>query len=378
MLTIHVKGQVMEAICCETLVADSINMLEVKFVFSNEWEGMKKTAQFTQENEETKETHTYDVLLDSSDIAPIPNEITAGVVKISVFGVLGAQRMTTAPLALPVKESGFMGDGETPIPPTPVLYQQLIEQINTTAETAAQEAAEKAVGDVMKNPPPIIMDVQELPTTDYRDGAFYRVRKATFYREGQPISNSVCHFVRALPQTGEPVTDDIYSMDSITAYYNTTTGSIYGYVTNSLSLSLGLGTEWTGWQPLALICDRGGWKYGGIIPNPAMIPAGRIIYLYLEDRVYYRGIKDWVEVADAKDLNAITGDLSDLETQDKSSLVAAINEAAKSGGSGGGGIDTEPVPDSEVIDLMARNDLMLAVRDFFGILADEEGNILEW
>ena len=38
------------------------------------------------------------------------------------------------------------------------------------------------------------------------------------------------------------------------------------------------------------------------------------------------------------DLREDIGDLDDLETEDKSNLVAAINEAAQSGGGGGGGV----------------------------------------
>ena len=38
------------------------------------------------------------------------------------------------------------------------------------------------------------------------------------------------------------------------------------------------------------------------------------------------------------DLKEDIGDLSDLETEDKSNLVAAINEAAQSGGGGGGSV----------------------------------------
>lgn len=42
------------------------------------------------------------------------------------------------------------------------------------------------------------------------------------------------------------------------------------------------------------------------------------------------------------DLKSAIGDLSDLDTEDKSSLVAAINEAAQSGGGGGGGTSPSP------------------------------------
>lgn len=46
--------------------------------------------------------------------------------------------------------------------------------------------------------------------------------------------------------------------------------------------------------------------------------------------------------SDADDLKSQIGDLSDLDTEDKSSLVAAINEAAQSGGGGGGGTSPSP------------------------------------
>lgn len=41
------------------------------------------------------------------------------------------------------------------------------------------------------------------------------------------------------------------------------------------------------------------------------------------------------------DLKSDLGDLSDLETTDKSSIVAAINEAAQSGGGGGGSVTVD-------------------------------------
>ena len=46
--------------------------------------------------------------------------------------------------------------------------------------------------------------------------------------------------------------------------------------------------------------------------------------------------------ADSKAVGDVVGDLANLDTEDKSNLVAAINEAAQSGGGGGGG--TSPAP----------------------------------
>lgn len=139
MITLHVKGQIIQAECCNKIVADSLNVLEIKFMFSDGWDGMKKTAQFTQAAKDGEKPVTYNVLLDEFGTAAVPNEIKKGTVFVSVFGVLDAQRMTTAPLAIPVEESGFIGDGETPIPPTPDLYQQLIEESKAVAVQAMND-----------------------------------------------------------------------------------------------------------------------------------------------------------------------------------------------------------------------------------------------
>ena len=52
----------------------------------------------------------------------------------------------------------------------------------------------------------------------------------------------------------------------------------------------------------------------------------------------------WVDdmEADIAAIQASIGNLANLDTEDKSNLVAAINEAAQSGGGGGGG--TSPAP----------------------------------
>lgn len=52
---------------------------------------------------------------------------------------------------------------------------------------------------------------------------------------------------------------------------------------------------------------------------------------------------------DVEDINSNVGDLSDLETSAKDSLVSAINEAAQSGGSGGGGADI--IRNSDAVDV---------------------------
>ena len=49
------------------------------------------------------------------------------------------------------------------------------------------------------------------------------------------------------------------------------------------------------------------------------------------------------------DLKEDIGDLDDLDTEDKSNLVAAINEAAQSGGGGGGGSVSPYTSDPEAL-----------------------------
>lgn len=147
MFRIRVDGQILQANCCDVLVSDSLNVLKIQFEFSGDWDGMTKTAQFTQKVKGTEGYKTYNVLVNDGNLADFPNEITDGIVIISVFGALGEQRMTTAPMAVPVVKSGFIGDGETPVPPTPDLYQQLLEAFK--AGGVSPEEIGQAVADYL-------------------------------------------------------------------------------------------------------------------------------------------------------------------------------------------------------------------------------------
>ena len=63
----------------------------------------------------------------------LPAELHAGAVKMSIFGYDAESdttvRATTVPITLNIRESGFVGDDDTPIPPTPDLYTQLLQKI---------------------------------------------------------------------------------------------------------------------------------------------------------------------------------------------------------------------------------------------------------
>lgn len=137
MLYLKCQGQVVSIDVDERLADKYINANTVHWEFCERWADMVITAQFTQvqKNEETgkDEKRTFNVLVDEvTNTTTMPNEIVAGDVDISAFGehpVTGV-RITTVPIKKRVDKSGFVGDGEIPIPPTPDLYSQLIGRIN--------------------------------------------------------------------------------------------------------------------------------------------------------------------------------------------------------------------------------------------------------
>ena len=128
MLKFCIYGQKMELINRQTIADQQICFVDMCFLFSPDWEQMDKTAQFSQGEK------TYNVHLGTDNVCHclLPAELQTGCVSVSVFGyaVDGSVRATTVPLGIGIKRSGFRGDGETPIPPTPDLYAQLLDAID--------------------------------------------------------------------------------------------------------------------------------------------------------------------------------------------------------------------------------------------------------
>lgn len=128
MMKFCIYGQKMELINRQTIADQQICFVDMCFLFSPDWEQLDKTAQFAQGEK------TYNVHLgtDNACHCLLPAELQTGYVSVSVFGyaVDGSVRATTVPLGIGIKRSGFRGDGETPIPPTPDLYAQLIAEID--------------------------------------------------------------------------------------------------------------------------------------------------------------------------------------------------------------------------------------------------------
>ena len=137
MLKFLVKGQKIELLEREVIASDQIAFVTLKFVFDGDWKKFHKVVQFTQCDE------TYNRVLGTDGLSCLlPAELHAGAVKLSVFGYdadnTSGLRATTVPVTLHIRASGFVGeDADSPIPPTPDLYTQLL-QMNLPCRTDSQ------------------------------------------------------------------------------------------------------------------------------------------------------------------------------------------------------------------------------------------------
>ena len=130
MLKFLVRQQKIEILEREIIASDQIAFVTLKFTFDGDWKRFHKVVQFTQCDE------TYNRVLGMDGLSCLlPAELHAGAVKISVFGYDAENteglRATTVPVTLNIRQSGFVGDDDnSPIPPTPDLYTQLLQKIS--------------------------------------------------------------------------------------------------------------------------------------------------------------------------------------------------------------------------------------------------------
>lgn len=142
-----VKNQSIEILEREVLADHQIQYVQFKFTFDGDWKKFHKVVQFNQCDEVY-----YSVLGFDGTTCYLPAELHVGAVKMSVFGYDAESettvRATTVPVTLNIRPSGFEGDDDTPIPPTPDLYTQLIKKIEDTAKgDPGKSAYEIAVGE---------------------------------------------------------------------------------------------------------------------------------------------------------------------------------------------------------------------------------------
>ena len=132
MMKFLVKQQKIEALEREVIASDQIAFVSVKFMFDGAWKTLHKVVQFTQCEE------TYNLVLGTEGTTCLlPAELHPGAVKMSLFGYDEESdttlRATTVPVTLHIRPSGFVADGDTPIPPTPDLYTQLLKKLDEKA-----------------------------------------------------------------------------------------------------------------------------------------------------------------------------------------------------------------------------------------------------
>ena len=128
MIKFLVKGQNIETLEHEVIAADQIAFVKVHFAFDNSWKPLHKVVQFTQDE------IIYNRVLGTENTSCfLPAELTAGTVKMSLFGydaeATETVRATTVVKTLHIRPSGFEGENSN-VPPTPDLYQQLLQKIS--------------------------------------------------------------------------------------------------------------------------------------------------------------------------------------------------------------------------------------------------------
>ncbi|WP_370744426.1 collagen-like triple helix repeat-containing protein [Ruminococcus callidus] len=132
MMKFLVKQQKIEALEREVIASDQIAFVSVKFVFDGAWKTLHKVVQFTQ----CEETYNLVLGIDGTTCL-LPAELHPGAVKMSLFGYDAESdttlRATTVPVTLHIRPSGFVADGDTPIPPTLDLYTQLLKKLDEKA-----------------------------------------------------------------------------------------------------------------------------------------------------------------------------------------------------------------------------------------------------
>lgn len=135
-----VKNQSIEVLEREVLADHQIQYVQFKFTFDGDWRRFHKVVQFTQCDE------TYNIVLGTDGTSLyLPAELHVGAAKMSVFGYDTESdttvRATTVPVTLNIRPSGFVGDDDPPIPPTPDLYAQLLKKIEEAGHGADGKSA---------------------------------------------------------------------------------------------------------------------------------------------------------------------------------------------------------------------------------------------
>ena len=122
-LEFEIKNQIIIRVDTFRVVADSENYLYAHFNFlTDEWKDLVKTAIFFFLSDEPQV-----VILDENDTCLVPSEVLRGNGNYIYVSVFADSLITANRTKVFVEPSGYTGDVEDIITPTPSVYWQLIE-----------------------------------------------------------------------------------------------------------------------------------------------------------------------------------------------------------------------------------------------------------
>lgn len=128
-LEFEIKNQIIIRTDDFRVVADSENYLHARFNFlTDEWSGHVKTAVFVNEPDEP-----YVVILENDECL-VPSEVLRGSGNYIYVSVFADSLITANRTKVFVERSGYTGDVEDIITPTPSVYWQLIEMYEQMQE----------------------------------------------------------------------------------------------------------------------------------------------------------------------------------------------------------------------------------------------------
>ena len=140
MLKFKPIGQTLHRTDTFGVVADSVEYLKVEFDFSSSDFGGITTAVFSPFY---NKGINYEVVLDDNNSCIVPEEVIKHRgFNISIYSVIGNQKITSDKFSVPVAESGY-AKGETPKDPTPTVYEQLlniVDEIKSIAKSVRDDA----------------------------------------------------------------------------------------------------------------------------------------------------------------------------------------------------------------------------------------------
>ena len=212
MLKFLVKNQKIEILEREVIASDQISFVTLKFTFDGDWKKFYKVVQFTQCDE------TYNRVLGFDGLSCLlPAELHAGAVKMSVFGYdsdnTSGLRATTVPVTLNIRQSGFVGDDDSPIPPTPDLYTQILQKIEEITAPDMSDYPKK--DEIQKMIEQTISELEISVPSDYE-----AIRENSHTHKNKELLDSLTAeslaLIPDLQQFEDTVKEDIHRIDEIT------------------------------------------------------------------------------------------------------------------------------------------------------------------